>query len=1000
MRTAGLGLVALLAAGVAQAQQATVTGKVTDQANGQPLAGARVQATGTNSFAITNQQGQYTIRGLTGGNVALRIVMLGYASQTRSVAVSGETTVDWALSAVPYTLEEIVTTATGEQLKRELGNSVSRVEATQLVDAAPVTSLTEVLTGRVAGVVAIANDGIVGSGSRIRIRGVSSATLATDPLVYVDGVRVSERGPVLSTGNGGNSPSFFNDLNPEEIESIEVVKGPSAATLYGTQAANGVIRITTKRGKAGPARWTAYAENGIVQDKSDYPAAWFLADAQKGPNGETQQCLLFVSVAGGCTRGQAYSRNITKDPFTSPLKDGYRMQYGLQVNGGTDAVRYFFSGEFEDQDGTIKMPDSDVAFLKNVRGITTLPDKQLDPSHLRKVNLRSNIGATLSSKAEVNISTGYTNTDNLIPQTGDNLQGVLVGAVFGTANPDAGDDPYAFARPAYGLSNYSARKSNHFINSGNINFRPTNWLTTRATVGLDYIGFEDQGLVRNGEACPFCGEDQGARTINRFQSYKYSVDFGATANFNLTSRIAGKASAGLQYNKDALTVSNNYGKNLAPGAETITGASEKVSSEATTKVVTLGTYVEQQFGLDDRFFVTGALRVDQNSSFGQDSRTAYYPKISGSFVVMEGKAGMLNSLRLRSAYGATGQQPPSTAALTYYGGVTVALLGGNKPGVSLQGLGDAALKPERSTEVEAGFDAGFLSNRVNLEATVYKKKTRDALIARPLAGSLGAVASQYQNLGQVQNQGLELSVSARPIESRRITWDLNLEASFNKNELLELADGVPDPQGFFYRHAVGQPLYALYGTTLKSYEDANGDGFITPDEVVVSDTAEFLGNSIPNKSASLNSSIGLFGNKLRLGSQLEAKWGWKSLEVNTGFQCLAIQNCAGFNNPEASLFEQARAVSFTFGSYATDAKFIRLRELSLGWTLPKQALNFFRAANGTLTLTARNLKLWTGFTSWDPEINTAAGTNGDGPNYNFVQPGQPRTFLLRLNLQF
>ncbi|MGE0443233.1 MAG: carboxypeptidase regulatory-like domain-containing protein, partial [Gemmatimonadales bacterium] len=170
MRTAGLGLVALLAAGVAQAQQATVTGKVTDQANGQPLAGARVQATGTNSFAITNQQGQYTIRGLTGGNVALRIVMLGYASQTRSVAVSGETTVDWALSAVPYTLEEIVTTATGEQLKRELGNSVSRVEATQLVDAAPVTSLTEVLTGRVAGVVAIANDGIVGSGSRIRIR--------------------------------------------------------------------------------------------------------------------------------------------------------------------------------------------------------------------------------------------------------------------------------------------------------------------------------------------------------------------------------------------------------------------------------------------------------------------------------------------------------------------------------------------------------------------------------------------------------------------------------------------------------------------------------------------------------------------------------------------------------------------------------------------------------------------------------------------------------------
>lgn len=240
-----LGLV--LGAGTAQAQQGSITGKVTDQANGQALVGARVQAAGTNYFAISNQQGQYTIRGVNGGTYSLRIVMLGYGSTQKSVTVAAgqAATVDWALSQVPYTLEEIVTTATGEQLKRELGNSVSRVEAAQLVDAAPVTSLTEVLNGRVAGVVAIANDGIVGSGSRIRIRGVSSASLATDPLVYVDGIRVSERGPALTVGNGGNSPSFFNDINPEEIESIEVVKGPSAATLYGTQAANGVIRITT-----------------------------------------------------------------------------------------------------------------------------------------------------------------------------------------------------------------------------------------------------------------------------------------------------------------------------------------------------------------------------------------------------------------------------------------------------------------------------------------------------------------------------------------------------------------------------------------------------------------------------------------------------------------------------------------------------------------------------------------------------------------------------------
>lgn len=1003
-KAAGLLVIGLLlGAGTAQAQQGSVTGKVTDQANGQALVGARIQAAGTNNFAITNQLGQYTIRNVNPGSYTLRVVMLGYGSTQKSVTVTAgqAATVDWALSAVPYTLEEIVTTATGEQLKRELGNSVSRVEATQLVDAAPVTSLTEVLNGRVAGVVAIANDGIVGSGSRIRIRGVSSATLATDPLVYVDGIRVSERGPALSVGNGGNSPSFFNDINPEEIESIEIVKGPSAATLYGTQSSNGVIRITTKRGKSGPAKWTVYAENGLVQDKSEYLPVYYQAASTKTAGGKYQQCLLFVSALGGCTAGQLFSRNLALDPNTTMIKDAYRMQYGVQVNGGNDAVRYFLATEFEDQDGTLKMPTSEIDFLKKARGVTELPDNQLNPSHLRKIGLRSNITATLSSKADVSINSGYTNTDNMIPQSGDNLQGALVGAIFGSANPDQADNPWQFARPAYGLSNLTHRLSNHFINSANANFRPTSWLATRATVGLDYIGFEDAGLIRNGEACPFCGEDQGARTLNRFQSYKYSTDIGATANFSLTKRISGKTAAGVQYGKETLTVSNNYGKTLAPGAETFSGAADKVSSEGTTKVVTLGTYIEQQFGLDDRLYLTGALRVDQNSSFGQNSRTAYYPKVSGSWVAIENRPkGLINSLRFRSAFGVTGQQPSATAALTYYSGVTAALLGGNKPGVSLAGLGSPSLKPERSQEIEAGFDLGILSNKVNIEATAYRKKTNDALIARPLAGSLGAVATQFQNLGQVQNKGIELSISARAIESKALTWDLNLEAGLNDNKLLSLAPGVPDPQGFFYRHAVGYPLYALWGTTMLSYQDKNGDGIIVPSEVVSSDTAQFIGNSVPNKNASLNSSIGLFKNKLRIGTQVEAKWGWKSLDINTGFQCLAVGDCRGMNDKTAPLIDQARAVSFSFGSYAEDAKFIRLREMSVAWTLPKSFSQAFRSSSATLTLTGRNLAMWKSFGSWDPEINTASGVAGDGPNYNFVQPGQPRTFLLRLNVQF
>jgi TonB-dependent SusC/RagA subfamily outer membrane receptor len=262
--------------------------------------------------------------------------MLGYRSEQKpaTVAAGQPTTVDWALNQAPFTLEEIVTTATGEQLKREIGNTVANIETTQLVQQAQTPDLTAVLNGRVAGVTVIANDGVAGSGSRIRIRGISSASLSNDPLLYVDGVRVAERGQALSIYAGGGSPSFLNDINPEEIENIEIVKGPAAATLYGTQAANGVIRITTKRGKAGPAKWTLYSEQGAVQDNNKYLDVWFSKKTTGAGN-----CFLFLQAAGACTSAGLFHKNLLRDEPYNSLKTGYRYQYGAQVSGGTGRVR-------------------------------------------------------------------------------------------------------------------------------------------------------------------------------------------------------------------------------------------------------------------------------------------------------------------------------------------------------------------------------------------------------------------------------------------------------------------------------------------------------------------------------------------------------------------------------------------------------------------------------------------------------------------------------------
>ena len=1004
-----LGFVAALSlsAGIAQAQQSTISGKVTDQSNGQPLAGARVQATGTNYVTVTNAQGAYTIRAVQAGTYSLRIVMLGYASQTKPVTVTaGEASnVDWSLKAVPFTLEEIVTTATGDQLKRELGNSVANIETTQLVQQAQTPDLSAVLNGRVAGVTVIQNDGVAGSGSRIRIRGLSSASLSNDPLLYVDGVRVSERGAALSVYAGGGSPSFLNDINPEEIENIEIVKGPSAATLYGTQAANGVIRITTKRGKAGPAKWTLYSEQGAVQDKNKYLDVWFSKKTTGAGN-----CLLIAQAAHTCTSAGLFHKNLLRDEPYNSLKTGYRYQYGAQVSGGTDASRYFVAAEFEDQDGLFKMPQSERDFLKTVRGDVPIPDYQLNPNHLRKINLRSNLNTALSSKADLSLSLGYTNNDNLIPQTGDNLEGLFASATYGSADPSR-TSPYGFARPAFGLSNTIYRKSNHFINSGTANFRPFNWLSTRTTVGLDYIGYEDQGLARNGESCPFCGNGEGYRSLNRFQQYKYSFDLGGTATFKLTNRIGSKTSVGAQYNKDNLTASRNFGAVLPPGGETFTGAANKTSSEQTIRFVTLGSYIEQQFSLDDRLFITGAVRIDQNSAFGADSRSATYPKISGSWVALEQREkGLINSLRFRAAFGSSGQQPGPLDAIQYYSGTTNAVFGGNQPGVSLgdilsggfvSGLGNRTLRPERSSEVETGFDVGLFGGRVNLEATVYRKNTKDALVQRLLAGSLGSVAARTDNVGKVRNEGFEISLGSRIIDGSNFQWDIQIEASGNKNRLLELADGVPPLTGFGYQQRVGYPLYGGWWPKIKSYSDANGDGIIVPSEVTVTDEPVFLGSSVPTRTISLNNNISLFKGKLRIGGQVEYKGGFKSLEVSNMFQCLFVQNCQQLVDPATSLADQARAVGGVFGDWAEDGSFVRLREANIAWTLPAKFARVVGASNGTLTLTGRNLLHYLPhFTGWDSEISTQAGIAGDGPNYNFVQPGQPRFFTFRVNLTY
>src|SRR2546425_5181139 len=427
---------------VAAAQQGAVGGVVTDQTSGNPIGEARVAAVGTAVFAQTNATGRYVLSGLSAGEVTLRVSAIGYGAVTRVVTVAaGEAaTQDFALTLQPYSLDEIVVTATGEQAKREVGNVINSIRADSLVQTRPIANMNDLLSAKAPGVDVLAGN-LTGAGSRVRIRGTNSLSLNNEPLYIIDGIRMTADNNSSSIGIGGTNPSRVNDINPEEIETIDVIKGPSAAALYGTAASTGVIIIKTKQGQPGPARWSVYGEQGVIRDYNDYPTAYRAwrhgptSSATSTPSNGVQ-CLPpqaardSLTPAGVpdplfCRRDSITTYNLFNDPMSSPNATGYRNQYGVQVSGGTDASRYFVSGEWENEVSQLKMPPFAVDSLLKIRPISEVPFEQLRPNARRRVSLRVNADVRANSRLDLSLASGFTTSTQRLPQTDNNTTGLL-----------------------------------------------------------------------------------------------------------------------------------------------------------------------------------------------------------------------------------------------------------------------------------------------------------------------------------------------------------------------------------------------------------------------------------------------------------------------------------------------------------------------------------------------------------------------------------------------
>jgi TonB-linked SusC/RagA family outer membrane protein len=1000
---------ALAPVSVEAQQGGAVTGTVVMAGTQQPLTNVQVFVVGTQRGSLTDQRGRFLIQNVPAGTQTVAATLIGYSqsSQQVNVTAGGSATVNFELRQTAVELGGIVVNAvTGEQeRRREIGNSVGTIDVANMPKAV-LSKPADVITGRVAGIEVRNVNGTTGTGQRIRIRGANSISLDNEPLIIVDGIRFDNGTQFLDSGFSeglpDQVPNRLNDLNFDDIESIEVLKGPAASGLYGTAASNGVILIKTKRGSSGPSRWSLHAEGGVVQERTEWPDN--IAALRRTANGYAH-CANFQAAAGACTQDSIAVFNPFTTPGFSPFREGSRQKYGVSVSGGGENLTYFFSGDREKEDGV---------YASN----------QVD-----KVNLRANLRALVRDNLTLHLSSGYLSSDFSQPGNDNSVLSPILNGMFGSARVDMADTSsayYAFGPDITSHQYFATQGIERFTSSMQSNWQPFSWLSVNATAGLDYFGLQDAQILEPNVAPIAETWVNGWAEESRGANYQYTGNGAAVASFALRPNIISTSTVGFDYNKLRIGATRGKGFGLTPGTSSLDGTSALFAiDEDNSDVVTIGGFVQQQFGLNDRIFVSGALRADDNSAFGADFGLVYYPSVSASWVIGEEsffpQTSLLSSLRLRGALGESGQRPQFRQAETYFSPATAATPNGDEPGVTIGGTGNLDLKPERTREFEVGFDAGLFSERLAAELTYFQRNTRDALIARNLPPSAGQTnpatgsGTRFENIGAVRNRGLELALNARLLESNNLRWYVRIAGATLNNEITDMGEGI-DPiilNRGNQKHIAGYPAGGFWQPVIH-FADTDGDGLIDPTEYSVEDTASYIGPSLPKLTASFSTDIQLF-DFLRVSTLVEGRRGHYQLDDNENFRCLfslifGDRGCAGFDDPTSPLKTQASALANILGDpdegtvslhgFIHKADFIKWRELSVTLAMPREWARRIGGASGlSLTLAGRNLMTWTNYPGLDPEANeTGAGSNFTQGEFG-TQPNV-RYWTARLNINF
>jgi len=1015
--------------------QGGIVGTVTDAKTKQPLRGVSVILDDSTRGVRTDEQGRFHLANVSAGTHRLLVRMVGYARQTRVVTVTdeGTATVDVALQASTTTLDEVVTTATGDRKRLEVGNAVGTIKADSVVANNVIRNVSDLLQARIPGVVVQNTDGAVGSPSKIRLRGVSSLALNNDPIVILDGVRLNAQTTVASNQTnvgsqqmlrrqgliGGTNtalaPSRLDDIDPNTIESIDVLRGPSASSLYGTDAANGVIVIKTKKGRPGSWRTTILADDGRSAVPGKFEELWWGYYVSNGYFTGVN-CLLATSgqnvANGSCKQDSVRQFNPQNDPQMRTLGTGTNRTLSVNMSGGNEQLQQFLSVRASGQVGMAKMSETQQRNIARLWS-SPAPSWMVHPNTEQDIDGSSGTTFQISPKADISLTSNamYRNVLN----GGSGMQSVTLGSGASPA------DTLGFLPSESQKTKLSSIAKRELVASTG-NYRPLGWLSLTGNVGGDYTLRTDGADIRAQDCSVLLGTLRGtgcpsSHSSRRDETFVTTVNGGANLSFTPRPWLTLRTSLGEQYthtnfytllagNADAINCPLAFGASLlTPPPVCVDGSAQKYTvTENQDEAATAGWYVEETVGLFG-LYTTFGRRQDVASAFGGQVNKSppNYPKFNFSFPLSEQsffpKQDWVSSLRLRLAYGQSGNQASQSAVINYFNAQQVTY--GNSPTVvgliTLNQLGNPDLRPERGTEWEGGFDISFLENeRVHFEATMTRKFTRDAIVSVQRALSYGVDnVSEYINLGNVENRTLELTGRFRLLDRRGASWDLTINRTQLRNKLVHKApngtfSGPTDNNNF----TEGYPLYGLWGVPVLSYADRNGDGILAQDEIVFG-AKRYMGSPFPKAEVTYVTDIAFLNRMLHVSATVDQINGQSNRFTISGnhFPRAAVDRTS-------SLAAQAAWIQATLNnnSYMAQTSSVRLNELSVTYDVPiGLTQRWLRAHSLALTFAGRNLALWTNYIGKDPNVDTSLQL-GDGSIDNGLGTPQPRTFLFRFNL--